>query len=48
MAFAAGSLALEHFGKEGIAYNEGVKVQLEEDGVKKKFVRVLKEEPVWF
>jgi hypothetical protein len=46
MAFAAGSLALEHFGEEGIAYNEGVKVQLEEDGVKKKFVRVLKEEPV--
>ncbi|KAG2121771.1 hypothetical protein BD769DRAFT_984557 [Suillus cothurnatus] len=46
MAFAAGSLALEHFGEEGIAYNEGVMVQLEEDGVKKKFVRVLKEEPV--
>ncbi|KAG1873199.1 hypothetical protein F4604DRAFT_778761 [Suillus subluteus] len=38
MACAAGSLALEDFGKGGIINNESVKVQLEENGDKKMFV----------
>ncbi|KAG1869374.1 hypothetical protein DFJ58DRAFT_61855 [Suillus subalutaceus] len=38
MACAAGSLALKDFGRKGIINNEGVKVQLKEDGEKKMFV----------
>ncbi|KAG1869366.1 hypothetical protein DFJ58DRAFT_61626 [Suillus subalutaceus] len=47
MACAAGSLALEDFGRGGIINNEVVKVQLEENGDKKMFAmadRLLKEE----
>ncbi|KAG2033031.1 hypothetical protein BDR03DRAFT_1002271 [Suillus americanus] len=38
MVCAAGSLALKDFGEEGIINNEGVMVQLKEDGEKKKFM----------
>ncbi|KAG1738859.1 uncharacterized protein EDB91DRAFT_1082573 [Suillus paluster] len=41
MASAAGCLALKDFDKEGIIYNEGVKVRLEsdhDDDAKKKFM----------
>ncbi|KAG1808036.1 uncharacterized protein BJ212DRAFT_1303221 [Suillus subaureus] len=38
MACSAGSLVLEDFGKGGIINNEGVKVQLKENGNKKMFV----------
>jgi hypothetical protein len=38
MACAAGNLVLKDFGREGIVNNEGVKVQLKEDGAKKMFV----------
>ncbi|KAG1808042.1 uncharacterized protein BJ212DRAFT_718360 [Suillus subaureus] len=38
MACAAGSLPLKDFGRKGIVNNEGVKVQLKENGNKKMFV----------
>jgi hypothetical protein len=48
MACAAGTLALKDFSRKGILSNESVKVQLNEDGDKKKFMTVgqlyLKEE----
>ncbi|KAG2102607.1 hypothetical protein BD769DRAFT_176283 [Suillus cothurnatus] len=48
MACAAGTLALKDFSRKGILNNESVKVQLNEDGDKKKFMTVgqlyLKEE----
>ncbi|KAG2031061.1 hypothetical protein BDR03DRAFT_139686 [Suillus americanus] len=38
MACAAGSLALEDFNRAGVINNEGVKVELKEDGDKKMFL----------
>ncbi|KAG2114185.1 uncharacterized protein F5147DRAFT_770176 [Suillus discolor] len=40
MASAAGSLALQNFVKDGIIANEGVKVQLQDNGTQKMFVEV--------
>ncbi|KAG1854126.1 hypothetical protein C8R48DRAFT_776917 [Suillus tomentosus] len=39
MASAAGSLALQNFVKDGIIANEGMKVQLQDNGTQKMFVK---------
>lgn len=39
MASAAGSLALQDFVKDGIIANEGVKVELQDNGTLKMFVK---------
>ncbi|KAG2140233.1 uncharacterized protein EDB93DRAFT_1297499 [Suillus bovinus] len=39
MASAAGPLKLQDFGKDGIIANEGVRVELQNEGAQKKFVR---------